>query len=242
MAESSYLLYIVDGVLALLFLLTVVNAVRVGLARSVAGIAAWVLAAALALHFCAPVAQWAYDAFVQPRVTQAVRDNVSDMADAADTVDITTAILRELPDGVVEAARSMNIDVDALMRKTSSFDPHADHIADAVEREVLAPILLAALKALAFFAIILLVTAVVHLLLSPAGKALHKLPVIGHADRGLGGVLGILKGAVLVSVLAMLLRVAAGIVGGSFGAAVGASKIVAFVADSPFSDGLFRSS
>ena len=63
----TYLQYIVDGILVLLFVLTVINAARVGLARSAAGIAAWVLAAYLALHFCAPAAQWVYTRRTPPR-------------------------------------------------------------------------------------------------------------------------------------------------------------------------------
>lgn len=237
----TYLQYIVDGILVLLFVLTVINAARVGLARSAAGIAAWVLAAYLALHFCAPAAQWVYTQFVRDRVLEAARSNVSDMADAAETMDITTMILKEIPKEAVDAARAMDIDVEALLRRSTSFDLHTDHVADAVEREVLSPIILAALKALAFFVIILLVTSIVRMLLRPMGGVLHKLPVIGRVDRALGGALGILKGAVLISVLAMLLRVAAGMIEGQFGEAVAASKIVAFVADSPFADGLFRS-
>ena len=150
-------------------------------------------------------------------------------------------ILKEIPKEAVDAARAMDIDVEALLRRSTSFDLHTDHVADAVEREVLSPIILAALKALAFFVIILLVTSIVRMLLRPMGGVLHKLPVIGRVDRALGGALGILKGAVLISVLAMLLRVAAGMIEGQFGEAVAASKIVAFVADSPFADGLFRS-
>ena len=233
--------YIVDGFLVLLFVLTIVHAARKGLACSAAGIVAWLLAAFLALHFCAPAAEWIYTRLVHDHVVEIVRDQVSDMEDAAGTADLAAGILAAIPEGVVDAARSLNIDVDALMEKASSFDLHTNHVADAVEQEVIAPILLAAIKVLVFFAIVLLGSGLAQTLLRPLGTVLHKIPVIGTADRTLGGVLGILKGAVLVSVLAMMLRVAQEMIGGQFGEAVSASKIVAFVAESPFSDGLFRS-
>ena len=239
--DSAYLPYIVDGILLLLFVITVINAARIGFARSIAGIAAWVLASFVALHFCADAAQWTYANLVRERVVQAVQEQVTDVADAAETADITTAILEGLPDEVVDAARAMDIDVDALLRRTSSFDLHSEYVAQEVEREVLAPIILAALKALLFFLMVLAVSCTVRVLLTPVGKALHKLPVIGTADRALGGALGVLKGAVLISVLAILIRVAAGIVGGEFAKAASMSKIVTFVAESPFADGLFRS-
>jgi uncharacterized membrane protein required for colicin V production len=96
------------------------------------------------------------------------------------------------------------------------------------------------MKLVLFVAVLLVVGSLAQLILTPIGKALHKTPVIGTTDRALGAVFGLLKGAVLIAVLAILLRVAAGIAQGEFARAVQNSRIVTFVADSPFADGLFR--
>ena len=234
------ILYIVDGILLLLLLCTILRCAHLGLVRSLAGIAAWIAAAAIALHFCAPLSQTLYDRVLHERVLQLAQENVRNTFDADQTVDITTSVLDELPEMVVQAAAGMGIDVSALRARAVRLPHAADDAAAAVERNVLAPVITAALRAVLFILMVLLIAGAVQALLTPIGKALHKTPVIGSTDRALGAVLGLLKGAVLVSVLAILLRVLAEIVQGTFETAVQHSKIVSFVSESPFSNGVFR--
>ncbi len=231
------ILYAVDGGLLLLLLCTILRCAHLGLVRSLAGIVAWIAAAAIALHFCAPLSVFCYDRFLQERVTAMAEKNIQSAADATMTVVNVNTVLDGLPDVAVKAAEGVGVDVAALQSKTTQL-PHAT--AAAMEQTVLAPIITAALKVLLFLAMLLVIAGLAQLVLTPIGKALHKTPVIGTTDRALGAVFGLLKGAVLIAVLAMLLRVLGGIVEGAFARAVDSSKIVAFVADSPFADGLFK--
>lgn len=229
--------YAVDAGLALLLLCTILRCAHLGLVRSLAGIVAWVAAAAVALHFCAPLSVYCYDRFLHERVLAMAEENIQNAADATMTVSYTNSVLDDLPDAVVKAAGSMGVDVAALQSKTEHL-PH--ETAEAVERMCLAPIITAALKAVLFLAMLLVIGSLVQLVLTPVGKALHKTPLIGTTDRALGAVFGLLKGAVLIAVLAMLLYVAGSIAQGEFARAVDNSKIISFVSDSPFADGFFR--
>ena len=231
------LLYAVDGGLLLLLLCTVLRCARLGLVRSLAGIIAWIAAAVIAVQCCAPLAAFCYDRFLHERVLTMAEENIRDAADATFTVEYTNDILSALPDAAVKAAESVGVDVSALQHKAANL-PHAT--AEAVEKTCLAPICTAALKVILFLLILLAVGILTQLILSPVGKALHKLPLLGTTDRALGAALGLLKGAVLVASLALLLRVLSGCIEGEFSAAVQNSKIVSIVANSPFADGLFR--
>ena len=231
------ILYAVDGALLLLLLCTILRCAHLGLVRSLAGIIAWIAAAAIALHFCAPLATTCYDRFLHERVTAMAEERIQNAADATMTVSYTNEVLDGLPDVVVKAAESMGVDVAALQSKTEHL-PH--ETAEAMERVCLAPIITAALKVLLFIAILLIIGFLAQLILTPVGKVLHKTPVIGTTDRALGAVFGLLKGAVLTAVLAMLLRVAGSIVQGEFSRAVDSSRIVTFVTNSPFADGFFK--
>ena len=234
------ILYAVDAVLLLLLLGTILHCSRLGLARSLSGIVAWIVAAAIALHFCAPLSQIVYDRFLQQRVQTAAQERIHSTIDATEAVDVTTTVIDGLPQFVVDAAESMGIDVPALREQTVDL-PHAEENAAAVlEQRVLSPIIVAALKIALFFVMAMVIAALLNLVISPIGKAIQKVPVIGTTDRALGAVLGILKGAVLVSLLAILLRVIGGMTQGQFSTAVQNSKIVSFIAESPFSDGVFR--
>ena len=234
------ILYAVDAGLLVLLLCTVLRCAHLGLARSLAGIVAWIAAAAIALQFCAPLSQAVYDRFLQQRVRSVAQEQIHSTLDAAETADVTMTVLDSLPQFVIDAADGMGVDVSALRAKTAQLPQAEENAATVVEQNVLAPIILAALKIVLFLLIAVAVACVVHAILSPIGRALHKVPVIGTTDRALGAVLGLLKGAVFVSLLAVLLRVLGDVVHGEFEVAVQNSKIVSFIAESPFADGVFR--
>ncbi len=231
------ILYAVDAGLVVLLLCTILRCAHLGLVRSLAGIIAWIAAAVIALHFCAPLADACYERFLKEHVLSLAEENIRNAADATMTVDYTNELLDGLPDYAVKAAESVGVDVGALQSKAEKL-PEAT--AEAVERTVLAPICKAALKVVLFLVMLAAVGIVVQLVLTPVGKVLHKTPLLGTTDRALGAVLGLLKGAVLIAALAILLRVAAGIAEGEFARAVQNSRIVSIVSNSPFADGLFR--
>ena len=232
--------YIADGILVLVFVSTVIFCAARGLTRGIAGIVAWVAAAFIALQFCAPLAQTAYEKCLQPTVLRITEEKISGAVDAGETAEVASAAYNKLPQIIVNAAASAGVDVEALQAKAQDFVPDTQDIAASVEQSILAPVITAALKVVVFLLMVVLISALGRLILSPLGTIVHKMPVIGQADKALGGVLGILKGAILVSVLAILLRVLGSVMGGTVAEAVGYSRIISFVAESPFSDGFFR--
>ena len=231
--------YIADAGLLLVLALVVARAWRIGFARSMAGIAAWIIAAVLALQFCAPLAQKVYTRFLEERVTQLAVREIEERSDAVETVQITTDLLAEIPQSAVRAAQSVGVDVSSLEKQVDEFIPSSEDLAQQIETRVLEPVIVAALKVIAFLAILLVVSALVQAVLSPVGRVLHKLPVIGMADHALGGALGLLKGAVAVAVLSILLKIAAGVFEGEFARAVSMSKIILFIENSPFAGKFF---
>lgn len=233
--------YLVDGVLLLIFAAVVIRAWHIGFARSMAGIAAWIAAAVLALQFCAPLAQTVYTRFFEERVTQLAVREIEERADGAQTIQITTDVLAQIPQKAVRAAESVGVDVPELKRQVQQFVPSSEDLAQQIEQRVLEPVIVAALKVVLFLLLLIVVSAVVQSVLSPLGRVMHKLPVIGTADRALGGVLGILKGAVAVAVAAILLHVAAGVFEGETARAVSMSKIIPLIENSPFAGGFFQS-
>ena len=233
--------YLVDGALLLIFACVVIRAWHIGFARAMAGIAAWIAAAVLALHFCTPLAQTVYTRYFEERVTQMAVQEIEDKSGAVETVQITTDVLSKIPQSAVRAAQSVGVDIDALGHQVQQVVPTSEDLAQQVEQQVLEPVIVAALKVVLFLLILIVVSALVQAILSPIGHALHKLPAIGTADRALGGVLGILKGAVAVAIMSIVLRIAAGVVEGEVARAVSMSKIIPFIENSPFAGGFFQS-
>lgn len=231
------ILYAVDGGLLLMLLCTILWCAHQGLVRSLAGIIAWVAAAAIALHFCAPLAEICYDRFLHERLLTLAEENIHSATDATQAAENVNIVLESLPEIAVKAARSVGVDVAALQEKANQLP---DETAEAVERTCLAPVCKAALKVVLFITILLAAAFLVQMIFVPLGKVLHKTPVVGKTDRALGAVFGLLKGAILIAALALVLSIASAIAEGGFARAVENSKIVSIVTNSPFADGLFR--
>lgn len=232
--------YLADGVLLAVFVIVVIHAARIGFARSMAGIAAWIIAAALALHFCTPLAQTVYTQFLQQRVTEKAQQEISERTDAIQVATLAQDMLEMVPQIAVQAAQSVGVDVDALKDKTQQLSPDVGNAAQQAEEKVLRPVIVAALRCVIFLIILIVSSILVQIVLQPVGKALHRLPVIGTADRALGGVLGILKGAVAVAVLSIIGKILSGVVSGSFEDVVSQSKIIPFIENSPFAGKFFQ--
>lgn len=235
----DYSMYVIDGILLLVLILTIIRCAVLGLTRGLAGIVAWIVASFVALYGCAPLSEMAYERFAHERVQAQIQDNIQTMTEADEITVTVKAVMEEIPEFISNAAKSVGVDTENLVGKTEIFDP--ENIAETMEENLCRPIIQAALKVVFFFVILILLSGLLMLLLHPIGKAIHHLPVIGKADKSLGAVLGVLKGVLLVAVLAMTLQVAASIAEDSeFTAMVDNSKIVSFVSQSPFADGLFR--
>ena len=234
------LTYIVDAVLLLIFLFVVLHAARVGLTKSLAGIVAWIAASVIALQCCAPLAERVYVTFFQERVIASVQNNIQQAGAVEELVGTVQKTLDGLPQFVVRAAQSVGIDTEALVQKTQSIDTAASGVAQSIEQAVLAPTCTAALKVVLLVLMLVGIAVLGRLILNPLAAVIGKIPVIGHADRALGGVLGLLKGAVLVAVLAILAKLAASFTGGVFAEAVAQSKLISLITESPFSSGFFE--
>ena len=148
--------YIADGILLLVFVSTVIFCAARGLTRGIAGIVAWVAAAVIALQFCAPLAQTAYEKCLQPTVLRITEEKISGAVDAGETAEVASAAYNKLPQIIVNAAASAGVDVEALQAKAQDFVPDTQDIAASVEQSILAPVITAALKVVVFLLMVVL--------------------------------------------------------------------------------------
>lgn len=235
----DYSIFIVDAVLVLIFVLVILNSARVGFSRSFAGIVAWVAATVIALNYCAPVSEQLYLHLFQDRVIEIIEKNIQKQGSAVESITVTQDVLQELPDVALKAVESMGVDVDALTMGTKTVNATGSNVAQTVERDVIGPIIKTALKSAMFLLILITIVLVGRWLLSFVGKGIEKIPGIGQVDRALGAVLGILKAAVIVGVLAIMLCMAKKFIPAEYAEMIEKSKLVAFIQNSPFADGFF---
>ncbi|MBQ3150527.1 MAG: CvpA family protein [Clostridia bacterium] len=230
---------IIDIILIALFLITVITSAARGFVRSITGILAWLLAGVLAIGFCTTVSETVYEAFLKEKVTVAIDERVNEFGDAAELVTITSGIIEEIPEFVINAASSVGIDTDILKEEAKTFSVDERGVVVSIEENIVAPVAQAALKAICFVLIFLLLSAILSVLLRPIAKIAKKLPLIKQVNTLLGGGLGILKAAVLVIVLSVVFRMISGFGDEDFSQLVAQSRIIKTVIESGISDALF---
>ena len=217
---------IVDIILLIVIFVMILAGIKNGFVRCVLSIVAFTLAFASAVFLSEPAAQTVYDNFAKEPIESAIAERITDTGTAQTAADSTQAAIDSLPEAVVSAASSLGIDVSQLAEQAGSINLNTSDMAAELTDKVARPIALAVLKVLAFAVIFLILNLVLQIVVSVISR-LFDLPVLKTFNRTLGGVLGAVKGLLLVTVLAVLLDAStAFITNADFVTAVGNSKIV----------------
>lgn len=217
---------IVDIILLIVLFVMILAGIKNGFVRCVLSIVAFTLAFAAAVFLSEPAAQTVYDNFAKEPIESAIAESITDTGTAQTAADSTQAVIDSLPEAVVSAASSLGIDVSQLAEQAGNINLNTSDMAAELTDKVARPIALAVLKVLAFAVIFLILNLVLQIAVSVISR-LFDLPVLKTFNRTLGGVLGAVKGLLLVTVLAILLDAStAFITNADFVTAVGNSKIV----------------
>lgn len=217
---------IVDIILLIVIFVMILAGIKNGFVRCVLSIVAFTLAFAAAVFLSEPAAQTVYDNFAKEPIESAIAESITDTGTAQTAADSTQAAIDSLPEAVVSAASSLGIDVSQLAEQAGNINLNTSDMAAELTDKVARPIALAVLKVLAFAVIFLILNLVLQIAVSVISR-LFDLPVLKTFNRTLGGVLGAVKGLLLVTVLAILLDAStAFITNADFVTAVGNSKIV----------------
>lgn len=199
---------IIDGALLLVFALIVLWSAKRGLLAAVLSLACWIFSVVVAGVLSMVIAQPVYDSLAAQTVRNMIEANIDDAVTGNDATRQAGKLLAELPESLRELADFSGISTDALVDKLETMPKDGKSAAELLESAIVAPIAVAAIRlglCLALFVILLLVTRLITRQLERAGK----LPVIKQANHALGAVLGVVKGALVLFVLCLLLRVAA---------------------------------
>lgn len=217
---------IVDIILLIVIFVMILAGIKNGFVRCVLSIVAFTLAFAAAVFLSEPAAQTVYDNFAKEPIESAIAESITDTGTAQTAADSTQAVIDSLPEAVVSAASSLGIDVSQLAEQAGSINLNTSDMAAELTDKVAQPIALTVLKVIAFAVIFLILNLVLQIAVSVISR-LFDLPVLKTFNRTLGGVLGAVKGLLLVTVLAVLLDASTAFVtNADFVTAVGNSKIV----------------
>ncbi|MDR2686836.1 MAG: CvpA family protein [Oscillospiraceae bacterium] len=214
----------IDLLLALLFAVAVLAAARRGFFKTVLRLGAWILSVVLAGSLSAALAPPAYEAFAAKAARALIEQQIDTAVSGSQAAQAAQEVIGELPEAVRHLADFAGVPTEGLIDNLRS-NFSAANAAALLEQSVVAPIATAVIRLVICLALFVLLVTALRFLCRWLEK-LRKVPVLKQADWMLGAALGLVKGALLVFVAALLLRAAAALgSGGPFALAVENSRI-----------------
>jgi len=199
---------LLDIALFVLFVAVVLWSARRGLIVTALRVAAWVVSFVLSRMLGSWLAEPLYNAIAAPLARNAIADNLDQVMQGS-AVQGAQQVLTSIPNFFLQLAqRTGGVTEDYLLQSAAAQPFDVQSAAYALERSVVAPVGVAVfqvvLMLLGFAALMVICRVVVHQL-----AKVRKLPVLKQFDRLLGGVAGLLKGALLVAIVVLLVQLVA---------------------------------
>lgn len=197
---------VLDIILVAIFIFLTARGWRRGIWSTLLNVMGWIVALALIAGFSESWAQRAYDTAVEPRAVRAVEraipaGTVEAMNSGADAMQSVQGVL----DGLGGFLGGRTVDTSALREIESSLRQDSTSLARAITRSVLAPALLAVVRAVISILIWVVTLALFGLLSRISARRRRGNGVLGAVNRLLGGVLGAAEGVAAAYLYALML-------------------------------------
>ena len=218
--------YIADIILIAIFALVIIISAHKGFFKSLIDFAgsfiAIIAARVLSSTFAVPV----YDSLVKHGVENTLISRLGEGA-SVDYTQQLEEVINALPESISGVLQMMGLDREMLAEKISSANLNGENLIESLMNTVITPVATAVIQFImfAFLAIVLII--IIKFFGRLLDKIIKKLPVIKSFNKTLGGVFGVLRGAIDVVVVSLLISVVAGFVSNQeFMAAVDSSIII----------------
>ena len=196
--------YIIDGALVLILLLSIWWSYRKGFVQSMVQLVGWIAAIVVSFTLSAAVSPVLFDSFAAEPLKQSVANTLQH--DASSTVEEQVDnILDALPSSLANVLHADELSDKLVADLNSTLEQSAQSVAESVVTNVVRPIAVSLVQFLLFIVLFILCMIAVALL-KRVIKPITKLPLIHQADGLLGGVVGIVKGALIVWIAVEILQ------------------------------------
>lgn len=193
-----------DIILIVIFAAFVLTAAKKGFVKTLLELVAVAAALVLAYQFSPVVAQGAYDGFVKESMITSIEEQIDENFNTSTAAKKAEVTLEALPDFMVSLASSAGVEINDIKAKIASEKFSSQNIATELVEKVAEPIVIGAMTIVIFMilAIILIfaLKVVAHLI-----SKLFDVPLIGTANKILGGALGACKGVIVIIFICTIL-------------------------------------
>ena len=209
---------IIDVIFILVFAAVILDGRRKGFFKTILSLVATAISVLVAYEYSASVAEWANEAFIQNVAVSTLTKSISSHFSSG-----TQAMIEAIPDYIVKAAEASGVAVSSVISDiSSSFD--AVQAAEQIYGGIYGIIVFPILSVIAFIVIYAISNAILSFGIKFFNN-IFKLPVLKSLNKFFGGVLGAVKGVVVIAVLGVALVTVSPILPEEFASAIDSSII-----------------
>ncbi len=202
---------LIDLIIIGIIVLCIRKGAKDGFAKTLVGFFAFAIAIILAGVLCAPVANLVYDKAVKAPVEDAVYSAVSEnlvggeLTGTAEQISsVVDNAIEKLP-AFIKGITGIEEKKDAVIESVNQLkSADIKEITDNIVLKYIAPVVIRILSILVFI-VLFVVLLFACKLLSKCLKLVNKLPLIGKLNAFLGGILGVLQGAIIALAVCWIL-------------------------------------
>ncbi len=216
---------ILDIILIAILVAFIASAVKKGFMLSLLELVAVIAALALAFSFSPVVAQGVYDGVVENVMIEALEEQIDQNVNASDIAENAELTLSVLPEFIVSLAENAGVDVAKIKDTIATADLSSENLATELVTKVAEPITVGVLTAVFFIILAILLVFVLKIVAKLLSKAFD-LPLVGKVNKTLGGILGAIKGIVVLVFICTILNFALSNGDGELSTAVNESFVI----------------
>ena len=207
---------IIDLVALSIIIVTVIISAKRGFLSEVVSFVGWLVSAIVAKVFCTVIADYVYINFIKERIYTSILNSLGERA-----VSLSSSysdFITSLPESIQKLLENADLtNLNAIFEDPSR---SAETVALELSENVIGPIVMTILTALAFIVVFLICIFIVKLL-ARLFKSVRKIPVIGPLNSFLGVLIGIIKAVIILYLIKMVAEFALTSAGGNlFGISV----------------------
>ncbi|MGN1194412.1 MAG: CvpA family protein, partial [Acutalibacteraceae bacterium] len=200
--------YAIDAVLLAVFALSIVFAARKGFFKSLFDLAAYVIAILAARFISVAAAPTVFDQYFSPSIRQQLTDKLASSG-ALDYSEKIEAAINSIPDSLSGMLEMIGIDKDAISAQVSSAQLNGDNVISTLMDKVITPVGTAIIQLIIFVVLSIVLRLILQIVVRLLNNIVKKLPALKQMNSVLGGVLGAVKGLLVVVLAALVIGVIA---------------------------------
>lgn len=196
--------YIFDIALALIAIVIIVFAAKRGFVLSLLSTISLGASAFLSYKFTKPVSEFIYSSFLYDKIMEKVTEAVVGFSDTITDTEKLAALTEVLPSNFLKVAQGFGFNVESALDTIDLGQLANDKIITAFVDNVASDVVMSVLEIVVFIVLFVALLVVFRCVALLFNKLIKKFSVVGKANTILGGVLGVVKAAIAISIICLV--------------------------------------